>query len=94
MPRFFRTLLSATLAPALGCLGLGLGATLLPLKSAQAAEDFTIRATGPLVFTLSLDSLETYAKTGQATGNFRLLARFLNDQALTGLRKILTFQFR
>jgi predicted dienelactone hydrolase/ABC-type amino acid transport substrate-binding protein len=45
------------------------------------------------VFTLTVDSLETFAETGEATGNFRLLARFLNEQALAGLRPILQFKF-
>ena len=89
----FARVLSSTLATALGLAGLGWGATLLRPPVAHGAEAFTIRLTGPLVFRLSVDSVETFAETGQATGNFRLLARFLDDEALAGLQPLLSFRF-
>ncbi len=96
MPRLrqgLRRWLSVSLASAVGLSGLGLGAELLLSKPAKSAEDITVRLTGPLVFTLTLESLETFAETGEVTGNLRLLARFLNEQALAGLRPLLQFKF-
>lgn len=94
---FFRSVLarlgSGTLAATLGLSGLGLGLEQLQPQIAHGAEAFTVRLTGPLVFRLSVDSLATFAETGEATGNFRLLARFLDDEALAGLRPLLNFRF-
>lgn len=86
-------LLTGMLASTLGLAGLAVEATLLQPQAAQAADKITIRATGPLVFSLSVDSLETFAETGEATGNFKLLARFLNDEALAGLQPMLQKRF-
>ncbi|PSR19435.1 dienelactone hydrolase [filamentous cyanobacterium CCP3] len=83
-------LLVSILATTLGLTG-GL-AGFVP-EAAHSADKFTFRVTGPLVFTLSVDSLETFAETGEATGNFKLLARFLNEQALAGLRPMLQRRF-
>ncbi|TVQ11963.1 MAG: alpha/beta hydrolase [Leptolyngbya sp. DLM2.Bin27] len=94
---FFRSVLtrlgSGTLAATLGLAGLGLGLAQIQPQPAYGAEAFTVRLTGPLVLRLSVDSLATFAETGEATGNFRLLARFLDDEALAGLRPLLNFRF-
>jgi predicted dienelactone hydrolase len=90
----FKNLLTGTLAAAtLGLTGLALEATLGQPPAASGADQFTIRAIGPLVFTLSVDSLETFAETGEVTGDFKLFARFLNDEALAGLQPLLQQRF-
>ncbi|MGB3137541.1 MAG: alpha/beta hydrolase [Nodosilinea sp.] len=89
----FKHLLVGTLASTLGLTGLALEATLRQPETACSADAFTIRATGPLVFTLSVDSLETFAETGEVAGNLKLFARFLSDEALARLQLMLQFQF-
>ena len=89
----FSRLGAGVLVSSLGLAGLGLGLTALQPPMAHGADAFSVRATGPLVFTLSVDSLETFAETGEATGNFKLLARLLNDAALAGLQPLLQFRF-
>jgi predicted dienelactone hydrolase/ABC-type amino acid transport substrate-binding protein len=84
---------SGSLASTLGLIGFGMGLALTPASVAQGAEAISIRLAGPLVFRLSVDSLETFAETGQITGNLRLINRVLDDRAMEGLRPLLTFRF-
>jgi len=91
LPQLLRTLTAGTLATAAGIAGLA-SPGLAP-SPAQAAEEFRIRVTGPLLLTLSVDSLETFAETGEITGDLRLYANFLNDETLAGLRQMLQFRF-
>lgn len=85
-------LLVGTLVASLGWAGLEIS-QLLPMPSVRAAEEFTIRATGPLIFSLSIDDLETFANTGEVTGDLRLYARFLDEELLANLRQILQMRF-
>ncbi|NJL45797.1 MAG: alpha/beta hydrolase [Leptolyngbyaceae cyanobacterium SM2_3_12] len=84
---------SGTVAAVIGLTGLGLGTTLLWPEEARGAEEFTIRTTGPFVFNLSIDALETFAETGEITGNFKNYARFLDEETLISLRQLLRFRF-
>ena len=55
-------------------------------RPVQSAEEIRIRTVGPLVFTLSIDSLATFAETGEITGDFKTFAGFLDDPTLELLR--------
>jgi predicted dienelactone hydrolase len=95
MPQLNRQLArlgASALASTIGLAGLGGVAPLVLSQRAEAAETIKIRATGPLIFSLSIESLETFAETGEITGDFRLYARFLDDAALTSLRQLLQFK--
>jgi len=85
-------LCATTLVSAIGLIGLADVAPLVPSRRAEAAETIKIRATGPFIFTLSIDSLETFAETGEITGDFKLYARFLDDNTLNSLRQLLQFK--
>ena len=85
-------LLLGTLVASLGWSGMEI-AQLLPMPSVWAAEEFTIRATGPLILSLSIDDLETLANTGEVTGDLKLYARFLDEELLANLREILQMRF-
>ena len=52
-----------------------------------SAEKIRFLVGGPLVFSLSVDALATFAETGEITGNFKTYARFLNDETLEMLRQ-------
>ncbi|MGF1569153.1 MAG: alpha/beta fold hydrolase [Nodosilinea sp.] len=84
-----RRLFYIALASVVGLTGLGLGATLLRPEVARSADKFTVRATGPFVFSLSVDALETFAETGEITGDLRTFARFLDAETLASLRQLL-----
>jgi predicted dienelactone hydrolase len=84
-----RRWLVGTVASLVGAVGLGLGAAMLRTPTAQGAETITVRATGPFIFTLRIDDLETFAETGDIVKSFRLYARFLNDEQLAALRTML-----
>ncbi|MEL6777334.1 MAG: alpha/beta hydrolase [Cyanobacteria bacterium J06597_16] len=58
-------------------------------KPAAAAEEIRLLIGGPLVFSVSVDSLETYTQTGEIAEDLRLFTRFANDQALAGLQQAL-----
>lgn len=85
-------LLLGTLVAGLGWGGLEIP-FLGPTPAVQAAAEFTIPATGPLIFSLSIEDLETFANTGEVTGDLRLYARFLDEELLANLRKILQMRF-
>jgi predicted dienelactone hydrolase/ABC-type amino acid transport substrate-binding protein len=61
-------------------------------RPSYSAEEIRISTIGPLVFTLSVDELETFAATGEMTGGLKFYERFLNDQLLTQLRAGLSFK--
>ncbi len=85
--RFFHTSLAAA------CLTIG-GALLEASQSrpAYSAEEIRITTTGPLVLRLSVDSLETFAETGEVTDDLKLYARFMSDPLLLQLRTGLNFR--
>ncbi len=85
-----RHFLQTSLATA--CLTLGglLADGMLPRPS-YSAEEIRVNLAGPLVVTVSVDSLETFADTGDVAGGLKLYARFLNDGLLEQLRTGLTF---
>ena len=55
----------------------------------HAAEEVRLLVGGPLVFSVSVDSLEAFAKSGEINSDLRLFMRFANEQAQTGLRQAL-----
>lgn len=61
-------------------------------KPAEGAEEIRIRTVGPFVFTLSIDSLATFAETGEITGDLKNYARFLDQQTLTLLQGGLSYK--
>jgi predicted dienelactone hydrolase len=85
-------ILTSAIVSAIGLAGLGIATPPTMTPKAEAAEEIKIRATGPLIFTLSIDSLETFAETGEITGDFKLYARFLDDTTLDYLRQMLQFK--
>lgn len=91
LPRLSHLLLGTLVA------GLGLGGLEIPFlgptPTVQAAAEFTIPATGPLILNLSIEDLETFANTGEVTGDLRLYARFLDEELLANLRKVLQIRF-
>ena len=63
----------------------------LPLgwqPKAEAAEALNVTL-GQLEFPLSLESLETFAESGQVTGELRFFAQFLDDAGLAEFRRFL-----
>jgi len=91
-PARLRRFLHTSLAAA----SLAIGGLLLEAsqpRPSYGAEAIRITTTGPLVVTLSVDSLETFAETGEATDDLKLYARFMNDYLLEQLQTGLTFKF-
>ena len=62
-------------------------ASLQPSK-VQAAESVRFLVAGPVTLNLSVESLESFAETGELTGDLKLLSRF-NPEAIANLRNIL-----
>lgn len=89
--RFIRVCASG-LASMVGLTAFGIGSHLALPARVDAAEEIKIRATGPFIFTLSIDSLETFAETGEITSDFKLYARFLDDASRELLRQLLQFK--
>ena len=75
---------------AIALLTAGVAAEAIVPQAAHSAEDIRILVDGPLVFDLSVESLATFAETGEVTGDLQLYARFLNDETLELLRQGLT----
>ena len=71
-----------------------IGAIALPLggRPVYSAEKIHF-AVGPLDFTLSVASLETFAETGEITGDFRRYARFFDPVTLEQFRELLQDDF-
>ncbi|WAL61036.1 alpha/beta fold hydrolase [Thermocoleostomius sinensis] len=75
------------------CCAIGVG--LLPLmkpKPVLSAEQVSVTY-GPFEFPLSIESLETFAETGEITGGMRFYARFLDDVALAEFQQFLQRRF-
>jgi predicted dienelactone hydrolase/ABC-type amino acid transport substrate-binding protein len=87
--RFLHTCLSSAL---LVTTGWAVEALILP-KPAHSTEEIRVLVGGPLVFTLSVESLKTFAETGEITGDFRTYARYLNEDTLALLRQGLNQRF-
>ncbi|MDJ0707231.1 MAG: alpha/beta hydrolase [Leptolyngbyaceae cyanobacterium MO_188.B28] len=57
-------------------------------KPVKAAEEIRLIVGGPaLVLPLSVDSLDTFAQTGEIAGDLRLFARFLDQETLMQIRQ-------
>jgi predicted dienelactone hydrolase len=85
--RFLHTSLAAA--------ALAVGGTFLDAsqpRPSYSAEQIRITTTGPLVVTISVDSLETLAETGEVTDELQLYARFLGDGLLQQLQTALSFK--
>lgn len=74
-------------------LGIGIWGNLLGAVPALSAERLTTYV-GPVQLSISVDALETYAKTGQASGNLRLFLRFLDADAQAQLRRLLQHEMQ
>jgi len=69
-------------------LGLLVGSWNLNISKVWAAEDIFLNY-GPLEFSLSVETLRTYAQEGEITGNLRDYARFLSEEQLVSLKSAL-----
>ncbi len=74
----------------LTCLNLGVFLTVT--TTIQAAERVKI-IDDSLEISLSVESLETFAKTGEVTGNLKLFRGFLTPENLENLRKLLVTRY-
>lgn len=54
-----------------------------------AADEIRLLVGGPLVFSVSVDSLEAFAQYGDINKDLRLLTRFVDGEAITGLSQAL-----
>jgi predicted dienelactone hydrolase len=63
-----------------------LGAEALRPRPAQSAETIRLAVGGPLVVSVSVEALATYAETGEITGSFKPVARFLDPGTLALVR--------
>lgn len=52
----------------------------------QSAETIRLAVGGPLVLPVSVDALETFAETGEITGDLKLVTRFLDAETLALVR--------
>ncbi|MBD2019129.1 alpha/beta hydrolase, partial [Leptolyngbya sp. FACHB-36] len=79
----------------LRCLLMGLvgAGVLLVAKPATSAEKLYVPF-GPLNFSLSVDSLATFAETGEITPEFRFYARLLKPQLRDQFRQVLRRRFK
>ena len=69
-------------------LGFLVGSWNLNTSKVWAAEDIFLNY-GPLEFSLSVETLRTYADEGKITGSFRDYARFLSEEQLASLQSAL-----
>ncbi|MEO0405726.1 MAG: alpha/beta fold hydrolase [Cyanobacteria bacterium P01_A01_bin.135] len=75
LSNFWKTVLSAACLATAGALG-----EITQPKSAAGAEVVQVVVEGPLTLTLSVDDLEAFAETGEASGDVALVVGFLPDQ--------------
>ena len=80
--------ISRVLTPCLFLLA-GVVTEMVEPKGAIAAEEIRLLVGGPLTLSVSVDSLETFAETGEVAEDMRLFTRFANEEALTGFRQAL-----
>ena len=66
---------------------IGLATEVVLPRPVQSAETIRLLVGGPLLFDLSVDSLETFAQTGEITDDFAIYARFMNEETLAALRQ-------
>jgi hypothetical protein len=90
-PSRLRRFLNTGLAAASLAVGGALLDASLP-HAVQGAEEIRITTTGPLVVTISVNSLETLAETGEVTDELRLYARFMGDGLIEQLQTALSFK--
>lgn len=88
LSRFFQTCLSTVALLTAAAIAEGT----LP-KTAHSAEVIRIFVDGPFIAELTVDSLKTFAETGEITGDFKTYARFLNDESLALMRSALNQKF-
>jgi predicted dienelactone hydrolase len=89
---YFRRFLPTSLATACLTLG-GIVAEVCLPRPSQSAEEIRVTITGPIVITISVDSLETFAETGEIAPDLRLYSRFLNDSLLGQVQTGLSYRF-
>lgn len=82
LSRFIFSLTSISLMATAGAVFEGF--TAAPSLSAEAIRFYV---DGPLMVSLSLESLEIFAETGEITGDLKLFALFLDDQMMAQLRQ-------
>ncbi|EDX83813.1 conserved hypothetical protein [Synechococcus sp. PCC 7335] len=58
-------------------------------KTASAAEEIRLNVGGPILVSVSIDSLETFAESGEIGSDLRLITRFLNENELQRIRQAL-----
>ena len=56
-------------------------------RPSVSAETIRFHVVGPLTLSLSIESLETFAETGEITGNLKLFNSFFDDQMMADLRQ-------
>lgn len=56
---------------------------------ANAAEEVRLLVGGPIILSVSVDSLATFAETGEVAEDMQLFTRFANEEAITGFRQAL-----
>jgi predicted dienelactone hydrolase len=91
LPARVRRFLHTSLAAAV----LTVGGVLLDAsqpRPSYGAEEIRITAAGPLMVTVSVDSLATFAETGEIPSDLALYARFLDEGLLAQLRTGLSFR--
>lgn len=75
----------------LACLAsIGVLSEVFSPKSATGAEEIQIVVEGPLAISISVDALENFAETGDATGDLAFVIRFLDDATQAQFRQGLT----
>lgn len=58
-------------------------------RSAYAADELRLLVGGPIIFSVSVDSLEVFAQSGDINDDLRLFTRFANEVAVARLRQAL-----
>ena len=87
----FRHFLSSSVATA--CLtAVGMCADLALPRPSHSAEEIRITVTGPIVLTVSVESLETFAETGEIARDLKLYTRFLSDSQIEQVQAGLSYQ--
>lgn len=62
-------------------------------RAALAAEEVRLDVGGPILFTVSVDSLQTFAETGKIEDDLRLFTRILGEENTPRLRQVLQTSF-